>query len=238
MKEKLLAFDIWGEYAYFRRGYTTTSTVSYPFPSRTTIAGLVSSFLGLPRDSYYDLFNKENSKIGVNILNPIKKARFNLNYINTKVGFHLYDINPKQGLRTQVQAEFLKDPRFRIYISLKDSIMMDKLLELLSNHKSIYTPYLGISECLANYELVGDNFLEINKKHGENVNIDSVILKEDVNIIIESNKKYGLIKTPGFMNQDRSVNEYMEHYYEEKGESIKIAKGEYYRIGDDNVILF
>ena len=60
MNEKLLAFDIWGEYGYFRRGYTTTSTVSYPFPSRTTIAGLVSSILGLERDSYYDIFSKEN----------------------------------------------------------------------------------------------------------------------------------------------------------------------------------
>ena len=42
MSEKLLAFDIWGDYAYFRRGYTTTSTVSFPFPSRTTISGLIS----------------------------------------------------------------------------------------------------------------------------------------------------------------------------------------------------
>lgn len=238
MNEKLLAFDIWGEYGYFRRGYTATSTVSYPFPSRTTIAGLVSSILGLERDSYYDIFSKENSKIGVNILNPIKKSRFNLNYINTKVGFYLHDINPKQGLRTQVQAEFLKNPKFRIYVFLNDSDLMDSLLELISNHKSVYTPYLGISECLADFKIVGDGFMNVEKKIGENIDIDSVILKNKSNILIEPNKKYGSIKSPGFMNSDRVVNEYLEYYFEERGNSIKIDKGEYYRIGDDNVILF
>lgn len=238
MYEKLIAFDIWGDYAYFRRGYTTTSTVSFPFPSRTTIAGLISSILGFKRDSYYDIFEENNSKIGIKLLNPIKKAHFNLNYINTKVGFNLYDINPKQGLRTQVQAEFLKDPKFRIYVSLSDREIMDNLFDLLSNHKSIFTPYLGISECIANFKLVGDDFLSANKKSGNNVDINSVVLKENSNIIIESGKKYGLVKSPGFMNSDRVVTKYLEYYYEEKGESIKISDGEYYSIGEDNVILF
>ena len=50
----LIVFDIWGDYAYFRRGYTTTSTLTYPFPSRTTIAGFIAGILGYPRNSYYD----------------------------------------------------------------------------------------------------------------------------------------------------------------------------------------
>lgn len=238
MSEKLLAFDIWGDYAYFRRGFTTTSTISFPFPSRTTVAGLVSSILGFERDSYYDIFNEDNSKIGINILNPVKKTRFNLNYINTKVGFYLNDINPKQGLRTQVRAEFLKDPKFRIYISLNDNDLMDELFDLLYNHQSIYTPYLGISECIANFELVGDDFFTIEKEYGENIQIDSVLLKNASKIIIEPGKKYGLIKSPGFMNSERVVTNYMEHYFEEKGNSILVSQGEYYTIGDDNVMLF
>lgn len=238
MSEKLLAFDIWGDYAYFRRGYTTTSTISFPFPSRTTVAGLISSILGFERDSYYDIFTEQNSKIGLRILNPIKKVRLNLNYINTKVGFYLHDINQKQGLRTQVQAEFLKDPRFRIFISLNDNGIMDELFDLLYNHQSIYTPYLGISECLANFKLVGDDFFTLDKKYGENIQIDSVLLKDESKIIIEPGKKYGLIKSPGFMNSERVVTNYMEHYFEEKGNSILISEGEYYSIGDDNVMLF
>ncbi len=238
MSEKLLAFDVWGDYAYFRRGYTTTSTISFPFPSRTTVAGLISSILGFERDSYYDVFNQQNSKIGLRILNPIKKVRFNLNYINTKVGFYLQDINQKQGLRTQVQAEFLKNPKFRIFVSLEDNKIMGDLFDLLYNHQSIYTPYLGISECLANFKLVGDDFFTLHKKYGENIQMDSVLLKDKSNILIEPGKKYGLVKSPGFMNSERVVTNYMEHYFEEKGNSILISEGEYYTIGDDNVMLF
>ena len=39
---------------------------------------------------------------------------------------------------------------------------MDDLFELLYNHQSIYTPYLGISECIANFQLVGDDLFVTN----------------------------------------------------------------------------
>ena len=238
MEEKFLVFDIWGDYAYFRRGYTTTSTISFPFPSRTTIAGIISAILGLKRDQYYEIFSKEHSKIGLRILNPIQRYKFNLNYINTKDQKVLLTEVSEKGKRVQVQAEFLKNPKFRIYLSLDDEDLMNQLLELLKNHKSIYTPYLGISECLANFELVGDDFLFAEKEFDKNVDINSVILKEYYNILIEENRKYGLVKSPGFFDSERIVTEYLEYYFEEKGNSIKISEGEYYHIGDDNVILF
>ena len=137
MSEKLLAFDIWGDYGYFRRGYTTTSTITYPFPSRTSIAGLISSILGIERDGYYDIFSEDNSKIGLRILNPISKINLNFNYINTKESFSLAAI--KKNPRVQVQAEFLKDVKYRIYVSLNNKQLMEQLFDLLDNHKSIFT---------------------------------------------------------------------------------------------------
>jgi len=234
--EKAIVFDIWANHAYFRKGFTATSTLSYPFPSRTTIAGLVAGILGLERDSYYDLFSKDSSKISLRILNPIKKFRINLNYINTKEGFLLSDI--KKGKRTQVQAEFLKDVKYRIYLSLKDAEIMNQLFDLISNHKSVYTPALGISECLANFSLVGDDFFNIAELEGiDSAEINSVV-PENSEIIIESGKKYGIIKSPGFMNNERVVTDYLEYYYEENGKTIKIANSNYSKIGDDNVIFF
>ena len=237
MTEKLLVFDIWGDFAYFRRGYTSTSTITYPFPSRTSIAGLISSILGFEKDSYHDIFNQNNSKLGLRILNPIKKMNINLNYINTKDGrFLLSDI--KKNPRVQVQAEFLKDVKYRIYVSLNDKSIMDDLFSLINNHKSIYTPCLGISECLANFELVYDDLLDLNEKTGENIDINSIVLKEDYNIVIEPNRKYGVVKSPGFMNSERVVSKFLEYYYEENGNTIKIASGNYFPVGDENIILF
>lgn len=237
MTKDVVVFDVWGDYAYFRRGYTTTSTISYPFPSRTTIAGFVAGILGYPRDSYYELFNEENSLIGLKIVNPIKKTRLNLNYVNTKESMHLFEIK-SNGKRTQVPAEFLKDVKYRIYVCLEDKKLMDQLYTLLSEHKSVYTPYLGITECLCNFELVGDGIYYADEILGENVQIDSVIVKDDVNIQIEKDKKYGVVKSPGFMNNDRSVKSFIEYFYESNAQPILVDSCNYYKIGEDNVYLY
>lgn len=237
MTKDVVVFDVWGDYAYFRRGYTTTSTISYPFPSRTTIAGFISGILGYPRDSYYELFDENNSSIGLKIVNPIKKTRINLNYVNTKESMHLFEIK-SNGKRTQVPAEFLKDVKYRLYISLNDKELMSKLYNFLKEHKSIYTPYLGITECLCNFELVGDGLYSVEEVFGENVQIDSVILKKNCNICIEPEKRYGVVKSPGFMNIDRSVKSFLEYYFEDSGKSIQVESCHYYKIGEDNVMLY
>ena len=236
MNKKLIAFDIWGDYGYFRRGYTSTSTITYPFPSRTTIAGLISGIVGLEKDSYHDLFNENNSKIGLRILNPIKKMNINLNYINTKEGFLLSDI--KANPRVQVQAEFLKDVKYRIYVSLDDNKLMEELYENLSEHKSVFTPCLGISECIANFKLAYDDLLDLNMAKGIDVEINSVILKNTFDIIIEPGKKYGIVKSPGFMNSDRIVSKFLEYYYEENGNAIKVKNGDFYLVGDEKIALY
>lgn len=234
---KVIVFDVWADYACFRRGYTTTSILSYPFPSRTTITGFLAGILGYERDSYYELFKEDNSKIGLKIINPIKKTRINLNYINTKEGFILKDIN-KNSKRTQIPAEYLKDVKYRFYVKLNDLELMDRLYNLIKEHKSIYTPYLGISECIANFSLAGEGIYDGLKMKEYNVDIDSVIIKKDSSILIEKDKKYGIIKSPGFFNSKREVTEFIEYYYEESGKSIKVKEAEFYKIGDDNVILY
>lgn len=233
---KLLAFDIWGDYAYFRRGYTSTSTITFPFPSRTTISGLIAGILGLEKDSYHDIFNEENSKIGLRILNPIKKININLNYINTKEGFLLSDI--KSNPRVQVQAEFLKDVKYRIYVSIDNNNLMEELYSSLSEHKSIFTPCLGISECIADFSLAYDELFDLNIINDDNVDINSIILKNTGNLVIEPGKKYGLVKSPGFMNSDRLVSKFLEHYYEENGNPIKLKNCGFYSIGDEKIVLF
>lgn len=236
MNKKLLAFDIWGDYAYFRRGYTSTSTITFPFPSRTTISGLIAGIVGLERDSYHEIFNEDNSKLGLRILNPIKKTNINLNYINTKEGFLLSDI--KSNPRVQVQAEFLKDVKYRIYVSLEDTKLMEELFSNLNEHKSVFTPCLGISECLADFNLAYDDFISLKMLNEDNVYINSVFLKNTGDLIIESGKKYGIVKSPGFMDSDRNVSKFLEFYYEENGKPIKIKNCDFFSIGDENIVLF
>jgi len=233
--DRVLVFDVWSDYAHFRRGYTTTSPLTYPFPSRTTLAGLVSAILGLPRDSYYELFGKDNSAFALQILNPIRKIKITQNLIDTKTGFYLWD---NKGQRTQIPFEFVKKPRYRLYVWLEDPNKFDDLIKLIKKHKSVYTPYLGISECIANFEIFKKGVFEVKKKrvNGGEVEIHSIIRKEVLKKIkLEEGKKYGVVKVPGFMNEDRSVSEYIVFYYEEDGKPLKITEGEYYTLKGENI---
>ncbi len=235
--DKVLIFDLWGDYAHFRRGYTTTSPLTYPFPSRTTLAGILAAILGFQRDSYYEYFRKHNSAFALQILKPIKKIRINLNLIDTKTGFYLWD---NKGQRTQIPFEFLKDAKYRVYVWIKDKEIFNDLKDLIRNHKSFYTPYLGISECIANFNVFKGGIFDIERKKAtKETEIHSIIKKDSGKIKIEPKKKYGLIKVPGFMDKDRVVSEYIEFFYEEEGKPLLISEGEYYNIKGENVnIIF
>lgn len=48
--DKMLVFDVWGDYAHFRRFYTTTSPLSFPIPPRTALCGLIGAIIGLEKE--------------------------------------------------------------------------------------------------------------------------------------------------------------------------------------------
>ena len=47
---KILVFDIWGEYAHFKKIYATTSALSYVVPPKTSIYGYIGAILGLEKE--------------------------------------------------------------------------------------------------------------------------------------------------------------------------------------------
>lgn len=237
MPNKVALFEIWGDYAFFRRGYTTTSPLTYPFPTRTVLSGIIAAILGIERDCYYEIFEETNSAFALQIINSVKKIRIKQNLIDTKTGFYLWD---NDGQRTQIPFEYIKEPRYRIYASLEGR-QFDSLNDLLNEHKSIYTPYLGISECVANFEYAGTFEVSEQKADGNIIEISSVIPWSDsIEIKPEEGKKYGKVTMPRFMNENRVVRKYLSYIYESEGKTIKITRGRFWQVkgADVNVIFF
>ena len=237
---RMAVFDIWSDYGHFRRGSTTTSPLTYPIPTRTAIAGTVAAILGIPRDSYYHLFDEKNSAIAVQILNPIRKTTINQNLIDTKTGFYLRD---NEGQRTQIPYEFLKNPKFRIFVWLEDNKIFSQLCNLISERKTVYTLYMGLTEHIAQFSPYKGGCLPAKKiETHEKTPIHSVVPKEYAKIYLDPYKKdyvYGVVKVPGFMNDKRVVKKYVEIYYEERGKPLYISEGQYYSVGGEiNIIPF
>lgn len=236
MENKFLVFDIWSDYAHFKKPYTTTSPLTFSIPTRTVISGMIAAILGIGKGKYHSFFIREDSKIAVSIIKPIKKVRISENLINTKKSMNVIHE------RTQIKIELLKDPCYRIYISLRDYEFYNKLKTLLEKHSSVYTLTMGLSENLANFQFVGEyDAVEVDGS-SEHLNIRSVVPIGDLkrgDIDFSKEGEYFTETIPMIMNSERFVSEYGEVLFERTCKSIyaKAKEALHISILDENIVL-
>lgn len=238
MINKVLVFDIWANHAHFRRFYTTTSPLTFPVPPRTALCGLIAAIIGLKKEDneYLRHFTLDKAFIGLKILNPIKKTIIAENLIHTKeakgVGMNLIT------KRTQINFEFIKEPKYRIYFYHTESYIYEKAEKMLKEHKTVYTPCLGLSENIANFEFVGEYNVETYTEPDEYVQIHSIIpvekISESKGIMFETGE-YFSVRVPVELDTDRIVSKYSELLFERNGQPITVKLLEpYYVISYSN----
>lgn len=234
---KILKFKIWGDYAHFKKFYTTTSPLTFEFPPPPTIIGMISAIIGLDKSEYLQWFqNRDEYKISLSIRNPINKVRWSQNLIDTKHSF--WSIKN----RTQIRIEFLKNPLYFIYFYHDDSQIYDKLRENLKNHNSKYSLCLGLSELLANFEYVDEFLLE--KTNSEDwINLNSVLpvssLLDKDSIDFELTREIFKVNYPISMLPDRVVDKREDILFERNGNPIKCRLQEYWKSENgENIVFF
>lgn len=163
---RVISFKVWGDYAHFRRHYTTSSPLTHSIPTPSALRGLIGAIIGLSRNEYAKILAPSRASIGIRLLSPVKKIRLGMNYMDTKDGSwtrldlkHFRPIVKKYGpgiprLHTQIRMEFLKDPEFEVFFHHEDHTLMDNFAKRLQTHKTVFTPYLGITECIANFKFL------------------------------------------------------------------------------------
>jgi len=235
--DKILKFKIWGDYAHFKKFYTTTSPLTFEFPPPPTIIGIISAIIGLDKNEYLKYFqNPEEFKIALSILNPIKKVRWTQNLIDTK--HHFWKIKN----RTQIRIEFLKDSAFVIYFFHNDENIYDNLKRNLENHKSVYSVSLGLSELLGNFELIDEVKIE-NSKSDDWINIDSVLpyscLQDDNSVDFEISREIFKVNFPILMQPNRVVNKREDILFERNGKPIKCKVTQFWKTEKgENIVFF
>jgi len=187
----IVVFRISGKYAHFRRPYTNVSSLSYPFPPRPTIAGLLGAILGIQKDKVAEVFDEKKLKVAVVIEKQLKTVTHVTNFRQDGIGGIDYSIKkpkkswkpkelknvPKYNEATQIPMELLRNPSFLIYVHLDDNSMFSELVSRLETNRFVYTPCLGLSEFLANLEYVDDgNAMKLESGEYE---VKSVIAKDD-----------------------------------------------------------
>lgn len=211
------------------------SPVSFPFPPPTSVLGIIGAILGYDKQEYHDLLGWESVKIAVKLMSPINVFRAALNLLNTKETDQYFRPKLHKNTHIQIPFEFLKNPKFKIYAAELPTQAYDNLKSILQAGKTVYTPTLGLAQCLADVSLVGEwNAEAIKEKKWE---VDSVLaLRENVTPFYDQGRHYHRFRVPSKMDGNRVVHQYQEVLVAEGDKPIKGTNGqELYRIGNETI---
>ncbi len=230
--DTVIVFDIWSDYAHYRKIETTTSPLTYSIPTGTALMGMIAAIIGFERDSYYEELAPSKMKFAIKVLsNPPKKNRMNLTLLDTSRGVFLQDIG--ENPRTLIPYEFIQNPKFRVYVWLKDEALRAKLKRFLKEHKSYYTPTLGTANMIANFSY--ENEYKLEKANGDLVH--SIARMDNGHLEIESGRRYIIERIPIYMDQKRIVQDYAEIVYEVTGKPVRMSNALCYKVGPDNIVF-
>lgn len=223
----LLVFDISGKFAHFRKYYTNSSSLTYSFPPRTTLCGIISAIMGYERDSYYEVFSPEKAHIALRIVSQNRKILQTVNYMKIEQTSHFF--KPKD--HTQIPFEIITSEdnvKYRIYFSHEDYNIMEELKVRLKEKSYVYAPYLGAAPFSCSIEHIKINEAQEVENH-EYTDISSVInMKLIKNGDIDlSHKDISLMRErmPRTIGQNRVTEEVEPYIFEIHGRTLNIKIG-------------
>ena len=240
---KVLTFDIWGDFAHFRKFYTTTSPLTFSFPPPPTISGILGAIYGTNKNTneYLRVFGSDKCKITLQILSPIKKVRMGLNLLETRgTNLRLPMSDKNLAPHTQIRTEFLKDPHYRIYVSHEDDTVFYGLCKIIKEHRSVYTASLGLSELLSEFKYVGLFSCEALTGR-DTIEFSTPVTMGNLiqdGLEIEIGKRYFKEKMPIKMNQERIIEKYDNVIFEPDGKTIKAKVKNYCKLENGENITF
>lgn len=225
----ILVFDLKGSFAHFRKFYANSTSLSYEFPPRTALCGLIAGILGMERDTYYDVFHENDAFIAVQIMRPTKRISQTVNYMWVKSTKDLNGSNgpmqipvewvvPKEGIGSGTLA-------YRIYFAHRDHSLQEQVASLVREGRSQYPPFLGITEALAAIEYVGESIaveMPAAEQPVEFATVCPIHLLQDITYLPFGNKQrlYMRDRIPCSFDSHRKLSSIAQVIYEPDGKEI------------------
>jgi CRISPR-associated protein Cas5h len=227
-------FEIEGPWGLFRKPYAPVSPVSYPLPPPTAILGLVGAVCGYGKHEYHERIGWRSFRAGVRLLRPVRTFRAALNLLNTKDKLDALWRPSKENHRMQIPFEFLVAPAYRIWVSGLEEEAAAQLVERLTGLGPVYTPVLGLANCLADVRFVVEGELEELGPNGTVEPLDCVVpLVEGASIDYDPKRGYQRLRVPATMDPQRKVHRYPEVVVADDAGSVLASGVPRYRLGDD-----
>lgn len=257
---KILIFDIYADYGCFKKFYTTSSILTYDFPPKTALIGVIGSILGYKRKSK-EMKELRDIKIGIKILNQIKKIHQGINWLNTKVKsikidpiitsflepiaqFSVKDFYGFVGINKNKPSnlQLLKNPKFRIFISNENFDEYNTLVKSVKKQLYHFSPYLGQTEFLCSldfFDEVNSECLEC-KINSQKIQVDSVIpqnfiLKDQEKYYIKISEKSSILVDQLPFEYENDITKFHKIVYDKSGAAILTLVKKYYKISSSSL---
>lgn len=245
--ERCLSFELRGPFAHFRRIEGNVVKQTYRIIPRTTAAGLVAAVLGLDRDSYYEIFGPDCSRIAIEPLRELRSIdmpQLALSTNDATMESHGSTRTVKVRLpnpeadRQQHNYEVLVDPAYRIDLWLDNDAVYTDFREYLEQSRSHYTPSLGLSEHLAAVEYLGEFTPE--PASDDELVVDSAIPNATDSIVVEPDLQWSVERSPAFMQTNgrgRVTTGFTTYAYRQDAGKITLKDVNVSEV-DDRLVMF
>lgn len=248
LDEPCLSFTVEGPWAHFRRIEGNVVKQTYRLIPRTTVAGLLAAVVGRARDSYYDVFAPNRSRVAVEPVAELRTMNLPQNTLST-AWEHLESYNARGNatirlpdptkLRQQHNYEVLVEPAYRVDVQLVDAEFREMLRERLETGTSYYPPSLGLSEHLAELTYHGEFPVEANGQVDE-ANVDSAVVNAVDAVVPERGRECRVERSPGYMVSDgggRTTTGFVSYAFSPDAGPLDVRDVETYDV-DGRTVMF
>ena len=126
---KCLVFKVRGDYARFRKSYTTTSALTYLLIHPVAVRGLIGAMLGIDREKLYE--KTKDIEVAIQVVNQVRKDMQSFNLVNMKPNDKIF--------RFPSNIEFLRNVEYRIFIKAEDKTLYE-IDNCIKQWEYIFTP--------------------------------------------------------------------------------------------------
>ncbi len=222
---KCLVFKVRGDYARFRKSYTTTSALTYLLIHPVAVRGLIGAVLGINREELYE--KTKDIKVAVQVINEIKKDMQSFNLINMKSSDKIF--------RFPSNVEFLRDVEYRLFIKSDENIISE-LEKSLKQGEFVFTPYLGASEHIAKIEYEGVYNCE-KLPNGNHQVISAVDLESNTIDFGDDDIMLTTDNIPIDNDKNREYIKYKKVIFATDENKISVNTDNCYKVGEYNVVF-
>jgi CRISPR-associated protein Cas5h len=176
---RMVVFDIYGYMAHFRRFYSSVTPLTYHFPPRNTVMGILACMLGFDKDSYYETFSRDRCGIAVALRTPVRRVMLPTNYLDTDQ----ITLQRLRGIgnRVPTRMEYLlavppsEYVSYRLFVTHEDQSLLNQLADRLADRRFAYPISLGPAYCLAEANLVYNGEAKVIEGDGDEYLVSTVI---------------------------------------------------------------